>query len=136
MTNINKYNPAAIREAFRFLVDDFSYSIVNDEELFHGNRPYAFMIEYTGNERRIRLSHDYKENFFYFVIIRGLNTQYPNDNDSENIISFSRLFKSSEPSLELKALQPDNQTCAEAASLNAQFLRKYASGILRGEEWI
>jgi hypothetical protein len=136
LTDTNKYNPDAIRDAFSFLIKDFSYSIVRAEELLHNNRPYAYVIEYIGHERRIHLSHDYKENFFYFTIIRGLNTQHPNDNDHENIIPFWRLFKSHEPSLELTILQPDTQTCAEAASLNAQLLQKYASSILRGEEWI
>jgi len=128
--------PTAIRKAFRFLVDEFGYSIIRDEELFHDDRPYAFVIEYIGNERRVDLTYDYKENFFYFVIIRGLNTQFPNAKDRENITIFLNLFRAFEPSIELKMLQPDGQTYAEAALVNAQFLRKYASSILRGEEWI
>jgi hypothetical protein len=134
--NIDRINPPAIREAFKFLVDEFGYSITRDEELFHDQRRYGFIIEYVGNERRVHLSHDYKEEFFDFVIIRGLKTRCPSDHDRENIVSFWRLFKVYELSLDLKALQPENQTCAEAASINAQLLRKYASRILPGEEWI
>lgn len=134
--NTSKYNPNAIREAFRFLVDEYGYSITRDNELSHDTRPYTFVIEYVGHDRRIHLSHDYRENFFYFVIVRGLNTQFPNESDHENIVSFWQLLSSFEPSLESKTLQPSDQTCAEAALKNAQLLRKYASRILRGEEWI
>jgi len=128
------FNPDAIREAFRFLVDDFHYSIIRDEELFHDQRRYGFIIEYAGKDLRVHLAHDYKESFFDFVLIRGLATRYPNDYDRVNIITFWRLFKSYEPSLELKALQPVGRTCAEAALINAQLLRRYGSKILRGEE--
>ena len=134
--NINKYNPTAIREAFRFLIDEFGYSVTRDEEVSNDGRPYAFVIEYSGNQRRVKLNHDYKEEFFYFTLIRGLNTPYPNESDRENIRSFWQIFKAFEPQLELKMIQPKGQTCAEAASVNAQLLRKYASSILRGEEWI
>ncbi len=128
------FNPDAIREAFRFLVVEFHYKVVRDEELFHDKRQYGFVIEYVGNDRRVRLSHDYKESFFNFVVIRGLKTRYPNDYDQINIITFWRLFKAYEPSLKLEALQPVGRTCAEAALINAQLLRKYGSRILRGEE--
>jgi hypothetical protein len=134
--NIDRFNPVAIRKTFKFLIDEFGYSVIRDEELFHDQRRYGFIIEYVGNGRRVHLSHDYKEEFFDFVIIQGLNTRYPNDYDQKNIVSFWKLFKSFEPSLALKALQPDGQTCAEAASINAQLLRKYASKILQGKEWI
>jgi hypothetical protein len=124
-------DPEAIRSAFRFLVDEFNYSVTHDKETNNG-----FVIEYAGNQRRVRLVHDYREIFFYFEIIRGLSTQYPNDQDNENIRTFWDVFQHFEPQLDLKKLRPDVQTCAEAALLNAQLLRKYASGILRGEEWV
>ena len=41
----SKYNPNAIREAFRFLIDEYSYTIARDEELSHDTRPYAFVVE-------------------------------------------------------------------------------------------
>ena len=134
--NTDKYNQDAIRNSFRFLVDEFGYSITRNEEMSHDTRPYAFVIEYVGNDRRVYLSHDYKERSFYFTVIRGHDTPYPNDGDNKNIRSFWQLFKDFEPQLDLKTLEPDNQTCAEAASINAQLLRKYASGILRVEELI
>jgi hypothetical protein len=56
-------DPAAIRKAFRFLVKEFGYKITRDEELFHENRPYGFVIDYVRNKRQVHLTHDYKENF-------------------------------------------------------------------------
>lgn len=132
----SKYNPTVIRDTFRFLVDEFGYTIVRDEELFHEDRPYAFEIEFAGNGRRVNLTYDYMENFFYFSIIRGINTRFPDDNNRENIVSFWRLFGFFDAALELKALQPHGQTCVEAANMNAKLLRKYAAKILRGEEWV
>jgi hypothetical protein len=128
---INK--PAAIRKAFQFLIDEFGYLITRDEELRHENRPYAFVIEYTGNKRKIHLCHDYKENFFYFEIIKVNGWSLFNNKHST---IFWKLFRHFEPSIELKAIQPDGQSCEEAAMVNAQLLRKYASRVLCGEEWI
>ncbi len=135
----SKYNPAVIRQAFKFLVSEFGYKIVRDEESFHENRPYAFTIDYVRNKRQVHLVYDYKENFFYFEIIsigNGLTEQRPSTSIRESGTIFWKLFRHFEPSLELKAIQPDGQTCEEAALVNAQLLRKYASNILRGEEWI
>ncbi len=137
--NKSKYNPAGIRQAFEFLVSEFGYKIVRDEESFHENRPYAFTIDYVRNKRRVHLVHDYKENFFYFEVISigaELTDQRPNKNIRESNTVFWKIFKHFEPSLELKAIQPDGQTCEDAALVNAQLLRKYASDILRGEEWM
>ena len=135
----SKYNPVVIRKAFEFLVSEFGYKIVRDEESFHENRPYAFTIDYVRNKRQVHLVYDYKENFFYFEIISigtGLTDQHPNTNIRESSTIFWKLFKHFEPSLELKAIQPDGQTCEEAALVNAQLLQKYASDILRGEKWV
>jgi hypothetical protein len=137
--NTSKYNPASIRQAFRFLVDEFGYKIMRDEESFHENRPYAFTIDYAGNKRQVHLVHDYKENFFYFSInsvINGFTDHHPNHSIREGSVIFWKLFNHFEPSLELKAIQPDGQSCEEAALVNAHFLRKYAAGVLRGDEWV
>jgi hypothetical protein len=135
----SKYKPTSIRQAFIFLVNEFGYSIVRDEELFHENRPYGFVVEYAGNKRKVNLNYDYKENFFYFSISRinnGFFEQISNFGARETSIIFWELFKHFEPSLELEAIQPNGQTCEEAALVNAQLLKKYASDILRGEKWV
>lgn len=133
---MNKYDPSAIRTAFRFLVDEFGYTVAGDDEFSHDGRPYAFVIEYISAQRRVRLDYDCRDNFFYFYLMRGPDTVFPNDADQENIRSFWQLFKSVEPQLELDAIQPDEQTCAQAAEANAELIRKYCSSILRGEEWV
>jgi hypothetical protein len=132
----SKHNPDDIRNAFRFLVDEFGYEISQDEVLCHDDRPYGFVLEYAGHNRRVHLSHDYAEEFLNFLLIRGLNTRYPNDHDLQNIVPFWGVFRSFEPSLELKSLQPEDQTCAEAVRVNAELLRKYCSDILLGKAWI
>src|SRR5262245_61813203 len=134
--NACKYDPASIRRAFQFLIDEFGYTVSRDEELFHDIRPYAFVIEYVGNERRINLSHDYRDNFFDFKLIRRLNTQFSNDSDLQNVVPFIKIFRIFEPSLDLKSVQPQDKSCAEAALVNAQLLKKYASKVLQGKEWI
>jgi hypothetical protein len=128
-------NPV-IREVFRFLHDEFQYDVIHDEELLWQGGAYAFVLEYQGNDRRVHLVYDYKENFLDFTIIRGVATKFPNEKDQVNIRSFWQIFKVFEPQLELSQIQPNGQTCAEAARTNAELLKKYCSGILRGEEWI
>ena len=128
--------PGEIREAFKFLIDEFGYRIDRDEVSLHGSRPYAYVLEYSGNDRRVRLVHDYKEEFFYFVLIRGVNTPYPNDSDRVNIVSFLEVFLSFDPSLDPEVIQPHSKTCGEAALLNARLLREHAADILRGNSWI
>ena len=58
--NKGKYNnPDAIRKALRFLVKEFGYKIIRDEELFHENRSYGFVIDYLRYKRQVHLSYDY-----------------------------------------------------------------------------
>jgi len=133
---VNDDCPSEIRGAFKFLVEEFGYRIERDEVLFHGSRPYGYVLEYTGNDRRVDLVHDYKEDFFYFKIIRGVDTPYPNESDRENIIGFPKVFLSFDPSFDPSILQPRNKTCAEAAQLNARLLKEYAVEILKGNEWV
>ena len=131
-----KYNSTCIREAFNFLVDDFGYEITEDNELFHDDRPYAYILEFKGNDRIVHLNYDYKEQFFYFKIIRGLNTDFPNDMDLDNILPFLKVFKTANPGIDLKIFQPSESSCVEAAKLNAEYLKEYGSEILLGENWI
>ena len=125
--NKEKFNPDAIRKAFKFLVDEFGYVVLRDEEVAHDDRPYAFLLEYSGNNRKILLHHDYKENFFYFFVVRGIDTQYPNDEDTENIVPFQKVFLKFDPEIKLDILQPQGRSCAEAANTNAQILKNLAS---------
>jgi hypothetical protein len=133
---VHDHCPGEIRGAFKFLTDEFGYRIDRDEVLLHGSRPYAYVLEYSGNDRRVDLVYDYKEEFFYFKIIRGMNTPYPNDSDRVNIVSFLELFLSFDHWLDPEAIQPHSKTCGEAALMNARLLREHAADILRGNSWI
>ena len=128
--------PGQIREAFKFLIDEYGYRIDRDEVLLHDTRPYAYVLEYSGNDRRVDLVYDYKEEFFYFKIIRGMNTPYPNDSDRLNIVSFLEIFLSFDHWLDPEVIQPHSKTCGEAALLNARLLREHAADILRGNSWL
>jgi len=128
--------PNEIRQAFKFLIDEFGYRIERDEVSFHGSRPYGYVLEYTGNDRRVSLVHDYREDFFYFKIIRGVNTPYPNDSDLVNIVPFLKVFLTFDPSLDPGVIQPRGKSCGEAALLNAQLLKEYAIDILKGTKWL
>jgi hypothetical protein len=134
--NKEKFNPDSIRNAFKFLVDEFGYTVVRDEVATHHERPYAFLLGYSGNDRKILLHHDYKENFFYFFVVRGLDTQYPNDEDTENIIPFPKIFLKFDPEINLNILQPQGRSCEEAANTNAQLLKDLANDILQGRAWV
>jgi hypothetical protein len=110
--------------------------VTRDEEFAHDGRKYACIIEYQGNERRVFLDYDYKENFFHFYIIRGLETQFPNDQDKVNIRTFWALFRTFEPDLDISYIEPNGLAVFEAANHNAELLRKHCSEILRGEQWV
>jgi hypothetical protein len=128
--------PDDIHKAFSFLERDLGYAVVRNEELLHDNRPYAYLLEYLGNDRRVHLLHDYRDNFFDFRVIRGANTVFPNESDTENIITFLQIFRSGDPSVTPDKIQPQAMTCSEAAFENARLLRLHAHSILRGEEWL
>jgi len=133
---VHDHCPSEIRQAFKFLIDEFGYSIQRDEVSFHDTRPYAYELECSGNDRRVDLVHDYKEEFFYFTLIRGVDTPYPNDSDRVNIVSFLEVFLSFDPSLDPEVIQPHSKTCGEAALLNAQLLKEHAADILKGNKWV
>jgi len=133
---VHDHCPGEIREAFKFLIDEFGYRIQRDEVSFHDSRPYAYVLEYYGNDRRVDLVYDYKEEFFYFKIIRGVDTPYPNDSDRVNIVSFLRIFLSFDPLLDPEVIQPHGKTCGEAALVNARLLKEYAADIISGDKWI
>src|SRR6266508_4197086 len=75
--------PLLLQQTFRFLVDQFGFAIVRQKAA-----PYGYVVEYARGQRRVILYYDYKEDFFYFTLIRGAETPYPNDQDKENIRSF------------------------------------------------
>lgn len=131
-----EFNPDIIEREFQFLIDEFGYVMTRNEERSYDGYAYAYLIEYQANERRVNLTFDYKENFYYFTIIRGLDTRIPNDTDTENLRPFWQLFHKFDPQLQPDMIQPENQSYVQAAEMNAQLLKKYCTKILSGEEWI
>lgn len=124
-------SPTKIDDAFEFLIDSYGYSVIQKLE-----ESYTYYVRYEKGDRKVALNYDYKDNFFYFDLINGKNTPYPNDHDDKNIKPFFRLFQKYEPKIDLKKLQPDDNQYLEALELNAQLLRKYGEKVLKGEEWI
>lgn len=119
-----------MEETFRFLITDYGF-----EEASREQDNMGFTLLYLNEDRQVRLYYDYRDNFFYFYIIKGINTVYPNDTD-KNILSFYNLFQHFEPSIDLKRLEPDEEQYQHALTLNAQLLKKYGDKLLRGEEWL
>lgn len=119
-----------IEEAFRFLINDYGYQMEKSEQDNMG-----FTIVYTKDERKVRLFYDYRDNSFYFYVIKGKDTPYPGDED-KNILSFYHLFQHYESGIDLDRLEPNEEQYQEALLLNAQLLRKYGDKLLKGEDWL
>lgn len=122
--------PKEARERFHFLVKEYGYKLREE------NQGLAYVIEYNKADRRVLLNYDKRDNFFYFILIRGRDTVYPNDLDAENIKPFYELgieFGSSE--FDPASLQPDEYQYLEALENNAQLLRTFGKEILQGEAW-
>lgn len=125
-------SPQEIKECFKFLIEEYKYSIIEESITNYG--PNYIYINTTGNIR-VKLNYDYKDNFYYFEIIKGVNTKYPNDLDNENIRPLFRLVQKYEPGFDVRKLQPDNNQYLEALKLNVEMLKKYGDKILKGQEW-
>lgn len=119
-----------ILENFKFLIQDYSFEILNQKEANFG-----FKIEYSNGIIRINLYYDYRDNFFYFKIIKGINTSYPNDNDNENIKVFYDIVDKYNLGIDYSSLQPTSDQYIDALKLNAKLLKEHGGKILNGEEW-
>ncbi len=95
-----------------------------------------FINEYIRDEIRIRFNYDFKENYFYFYLIKGKDTKFPNDKDNKNIISFYELFNKFEPNFNNDKIQPDDKQYIISLENNSILLKKYLIGILNGSIWI
>lgn len=123
--------PQKVREYFDFLINEYGYELIEDVHVTFG-----FITIYQRGDIRIHLYFEIPDKFYYFSLIRGKETRYPNDHDTENIKPFFRLFQKYEPDIDLKKLQPDQNQYLESLELNAQLLKKYGASVLKGEEWI
>lgn len=121
-------SPEAIKEAFNFLETDLGFELM--EESLSNYGPHFI---YSNDEFRLSLIYDYKENFFYFDMIRGKNTPYPNDNDVNNIKPLFYFFE--KHGIRRNDLQPDNYQYQKSLELNAQLLRKHQLEIFNKDKW-
>lgn len=135
MSTTRKYNfydtSVEIDSGFKFLITDYSYDLTEKRQ-----ERYGYITRYENGDRKVYLYYDYKENFFYFNLIRGKNTVYPNDFNQKNIKPFFRLFEKHEPGIDLNKLQPNDDQYMIALKLNVELLKKYGDGVLKGKEWV
>lgn len=119
------------KEKFTFLVKDFGYKLKIDENL-----NYGFTLEYEKEDIRVYLFYDYRDNEFYFFLIKGRDTKYPNDHDFENIKPFYELFEKFDETLDIYSIQPNDDDYLPALNKNSELLKIYGSNVLNGIEWI
>jgi hypothetical protein len=123
--------PKYEEEYFNFLITEYGYNLTENKKVTFG-----FIATYQKGDVRIHLDYETRDDFFYFTLIRGRDTKYPNDFDNENIKPFFRLFEKYEPKSVIDKLQPDDKQYLESLKLNADLLKKYGDKVLKGEEWI
>lgn len=112
---------------FHFLISEYGFECLKKEQTNIG-----FHLEYGKGNRRVLLYYDYRDNFFYFSLIRGMDTPYPNDQDDKNIIPFYRIAP---PGFDADKLQPDEEQYQEALNANVRLLREHGPDILKGKSW-
>ncbi len=122
--------PEKQRECFNYLITEYNFKLTEEIE-----GDFDFISIYRKPGIRIHLNYDVRDNFFYFTLIRGDDTQFPNDKDKENIKSFLMLFNKYDPNFESKKIQPDDKQYIKALEQNAILLRKFGDRVLKGDEW-
>ena len=121
-----------LKSEFSFLQEKYGFEIIDER-----NPPYGAVVDYQKDDIRVKLYFEFKDYFFSFHIIKGKNTQFPNDQDKENIRDISEIVsKYNVPNITTEDLQPNRSDGYERAlKLNAELLQKYGDGILKGQEW-
>lgn len=120
-----------IKQVFSFLKTDYGFTLTEKQET-----NYGVSITYIGNDVKVILTYDYRDVAFYFYLVKGENTLFPNDRDRVNIRSFHELALKNNPSVSFKSLEPsDNNDYLIALYANASVLKEYGDKILRGQEW-
>lgn len=118
------------KRLFDFLTTEYDFTLSEERKT-----DFSYITDYRKKGLRIHFNYDTKDNFFYFVLIRGDNTQFPNDKDNENIKPLLALFKAHEPNLDIKIVLPDDKQYLDSLKRTAELLKKYGDKILKGTEW-
>ena len=103
------------KEAFTFLLNEYQFDLIISNEM-----NYGFKLEYKKGEIRIHLFYDYRENVFYFYLVRGSETKIPNDHDFDNIKLFYDLFKKHDTNITPDSLDPNDEGYELALYRNAE----------------
>jgi len=120
-----------LKESFSFLIEDYAFKVLEEGDSNSG--PSLDLIK---KDLIINLYFDFRDYFFYFKLINGRNTQYPNDKDFTNIKTFHDLIKRFEPDFNLSLLNPDDEKgFKDALDLNVKFLKKYVDKIPTDGNW-
>ena len=120
-----------IKKAFSFLKDEFFYELSDDEET---SMWVSFLFVNREADRKVNITYDFKENHFYFNLIKGVKTPFPNDSDLKNIKPFFNLIGLKNDNISRDKLQPTAGSYKGALAVNVQLL-KNNSEILKGERW-
>ena len=120
--------PSQAKNLFSFLIDR-GFSITEE------NLNAAFILYYQKNAIRVILNYDFRDNFFYFCVVYGESTTYPNDEDNVNIKTFRDLFKSCGELIDRGSIQPNENSYLSALKKNASLLKNnYDQIVLDGFE--
>jgi hypothetical protein len=127
----NYFQSDKIIETFNFLIQK-GYKVVSQNDTNMGTS-----VEFSNENIRLHLSFDYRDYYFYFSIIKGKDTKYPNDIDNKNIKTFLDIGEKYVPNFSPENLFPsESNSSIIALEKNAQLLEKYGEKILTGQEWI
>lgn len=119
-----------IINAFNFLVNK-GFTVIKQKDSNVGA-----MAELSNKDIRVHLYFDYRDYFFYFSLIRGKETQYPNDLEKENILTFSKIGFKYIQGFQPETLNPNfHEDSLVALHNNAALLENYGQLLLEGHEW-
>lgn len=120
-----------MKETFSFLGRDYEFQRSKEQQSNKG-----VILEYHSQKFKISLIYDLRENFFYFSLIRGVQTLHPNDKDDYNIRPFFRLAQRFCPDIDVKSLQPAPSQYLQALEVNAELVRRLGKeGLLSSDTW-
>ncbi|MEW6516612.1 MAG: hypothetical protein AB1439_06915 [candidate division FCPU426 bacterium] len=123
-----------VRKKFKFLVEQYHYKI---RKIRLENMTYIAIYTNRAVNRQIKMGYDIHDNAFYFYVMKGERGKYPEPytGKDDNIIMFYDVIKK-HINVPFEAIITDDKQYFKALELNAELLRKYGDGILRGTDWI
>lgn len=123
--------PREVKTIFSFLIEDFGFTLeVETLKLYAA-------IEFHTADRVVDINYDFRDCFFYFNIMRKINSDIPDYGDKENVMTFLELFEAKNPNDDYSDIQPPElYQWRNALNRNAELLRMHGDDVLLGKEWI